>query len=422
MFIKIHREMSATFFVLIFLFLTSLSRVNCEASDDNQRNITVTYNDGCDIPECEGVNGTFYNLVHYRAKGSLDAIHFVWASVGAPGLLMVRTSLEARLKVDWKKMVNASADAIKFDPANEVYASSAVVLSRIIEYDDPNDTAEITNITNPVNTDNLTWSNVTIFRNNNTAVFTTELGDAIAATNGSLSIEVQTAGIEGRMEELPHLQHTCNTTEFSLILDNLQQTFNHSRFAIELLVVRDQEMEKDSEIKMKINPSIDDEHTPAVFETYEVLLNRTSTSKQGSYLQWKPVVYTKRDRETGNSKLTKVYELNENASELCIPNYSVAHAYYGGDFVKVLDVRGFNISFGVSKDKFYNNTKYYVWSSTMGYGSPPTEGLSILVISIISAGLGIPVILMIVGGVYVACQRRLATRGGGTSKYVSINS
>lgn len=52
--------------------------------------------------------------------------------------------------------------------------------------------------------------------------------------------------------------------------------------------------------------------------------------------------------------------------------------------------------------------KFYVYcrSASIGYGAPPADSVSTLVIIIISAGLGIPVIIIIFGGVFVCIKRR----------------
>lgn len=65
---------------------------------------------------------------------------------------------------------------------------------------------------------------------------------------------------------VPHMLHTENSTQVDIVLDHLQtnQTFTNSRFAVELLVVGG----GDPEIPMFVDPkkSLDDEHTPGVFE------------------------------------------------------------------------------------------------------------------------------------------------------------
>lgn len=65
---------------------------------------------------------------------------------------------------------------------------------------------------------------------------------------------------------MPHMLHTENSTQIDIILQNIEtnKTFTNSRFAIELLVAG----EGNPDIPMFINPkkSLDDEHTPGIFE------------------------------------------------------------------------------------------------------------------------------------------------------------
>ena len=48
----------------------------------------------------------------------------------------------------------------------------------------------------------------------------------------------------------------------------------------------------------------------------------------------------------------------------------------------------------------------------LGFGTPPKDKVSMLVIGVISAGLGIPVVLIIFGGVCVFIKRRTAAKKG----------
>lgn len=67
-------------------------------------------------------------------------------------------------------------------------------------------------------------------------------------------------------EVMPHMLHTENSTQVDIILDNVEtnKSFSNSRFAIELLVVG----EENPDIPMFINlkKSLDDEYSPGIFE------------------------------------------------------------------------------------------------------------------------------------------------------------
>jgi Lysosomal transcription factor, NCU-G1 len=46
----------------------------------------------------------------------------------------------------------------------------------------------------------------------------------------------------------------------------------------------------------------------------------------------------------------------------------------------------------------------------MGYGLPPNEQLSALVISILTVGLGIPVVLLVGSGIFLCCKKCCRSR------------
>lgn len=54
---------------------------------------------------------------------------------------------------------------------------------------------------------------------------------------------------------------------------------------------------------------------------------------------------------------------------------------------------------------YYSRTNYISFSYLMGVGSPPLEGLSSFVITFAVIGLGVPLLVLIVGGTCVAVKR-----------------
>jgi len=46
----------------------------------------------------------------------------------------------------------------------------------------------------------------------------------------------------------------------------------------------------------------------------------------------------------------------------------------------------------------------------MAYGLPPKEKFSLLVVLVLSIGLGIPAALLVFGGLYVACKKCCAKK------------
>lgn len=69
---------------------------------------------------------------------------------------------------------------------------------------------------------------------------------------------------EDRNENLPHLQFTANNTQVSVVFDNITTSFDNSRFGMELTLVTSDK--PDRRMNLTKDRTIDDEHTPGVFE------------------------------------------------------------------------------------------------------------------------------------------------------------
>lgn len=65
---------------------------------------------------------------------------------------------------------------------------------------------------------------------------------------------------------------------------------------------------------------------------------------------------------------------------------------------------------GKRKEKLLINLFLFLCnrSGSIGYGVPPSDTVSTLVIIIISAGLGIPVIIIIFGGIFICIKKKNA--------------
>lgn len=64
----------------------------------------------------------------------------------------------------------------------------------------------------------------------------------------------------------PHMLHSENSTQFDLVLDNLEtsKNFTSSRFALELLIVSENNV--NSSLVPTPSTKLDDEFTPGIFE------------------------------------------------------------------------------------------------------------------------------------------------------------
>ncbi len=158
---------------------------------------------------------------------------------------------------------------------------------------------------------------------------------------------------------LPHLSHSSKTSQFDVQLDHLNSSsgFNHSRFAIELYVVSEGEPEES--IVRQISTTLDDEHTPGIFKTEELIMPGVNSSYQ-SYFQWRPVVYTTPVRDLSESTGVTVGQSAKVDQPAKTLRNTLLYSLYG-DELDQLFVRKINVTLGAPEDGFYRKTKYQAW-------------------------------------------------------------
>ena len=118
-----------------------------------------------------------------------------------------------------------------------------------------------------------------------------------------LTLQISAYANEGYGKWLPHLSHSSKTSQVDIQIVGLESGsgFNNSRFALELYLCST--ASKASAIRKQVSTTLDDEHTPGIFKTMEIILpgqNETDSNYQ-SYLQWRPVVYTTDSRDLSES-------------------------------------------------------------------------------------------------------------------------
>ena len=73
-------------------------------------------------------------------------------------------------------------------------------------------------------------------------------------------------GDTSRDADLPHLQQSWNTSHIDIIIDHLQPTYDNTRYAIDIIYVSSAGGLYNSTVQLHTHKSIDDEHTPGVFQ------------------------------------------------------------------------------------------------------------------------------------------------------------
>ncbi|PIK39641.1 putative glycosylated lysosomal membrane protein A [Apostichopus japonicus] len=200
--------------------------------------------------------------------------------------------------------------------------------------------------------------------------------------------------------------HDWSTSKAHILnfaLKNISTAYKQPRFAVEVILVGGDKQQNGT--SFSISRSIADQYTPSVFYVDNINF-ANSNSSQGGYMSWKPVAYTEEERHLANGRMVHQYGLNT-TSVGYVPSYSIAHAFYGN--LSQLNLSSMNVSFGNDGDGYYAASNYLVWGGLIGYGEAPLDGLSMLILIIISAGLGLPA-LLILGGGSIICLKKLAKK------------
>ncbi|XP_051520560.1 glycosylated lysosomal membrane protein [Myxocyprinus asiaticus] len=397
--IKTHLICSALFVVFgcAFAFLGN--------GEKFRRKVTVELNPGLKPPSTlpPGVG-----LVHVRALGDNDTLHFFLYNHGAPTVLLVHSnSTESTVQVDWPEFINrSSSGSLKVEPERSVQYSRALVFTRLWEYSDVNNTADPQHTAEssfypPYELQNFTWSglNASVNQSDHTVTFCG--GDETASfINGSLCLQFSAFESEGRPSAWPSLRHNANCSQLHVWLDGVTPRANYSRFSLELQTVGDSGFQG----RVDVRSSIDDEYTPSIFKVSQWVSSPVNTSTVWGYTQWKPVAYRK-PKPVFEDATPCMH--SEPVSMTQLPQSGLVQAYF-----KDSHTYGLNISFGIAGDPFYNVTNYLSWTVLMGMGEPPVDSFSTLIIAIMAVGLGTPLVIVIVGGVYILIRKRTSQSTG----------
>ena len=74
------------------------------------------------------------------------------------------------------------------------------------------------------------------------------------------------SGEADRATSLPHLQQTANTTEVDVIMNHILAHYDNARYGLEISYITTNLDQVAGSIHLNTKTSIDDEHTPGVFQ------------------------------------------------------------------------------------------------------------------------------------------------------------
>nr|XP_057903411.1 glycosylated lysosomal membrane protein-like [Doryrhamphus excisus]XP_057903674.1 glycosylated lysosomal membrane protein-like [Doryrhamphus excisus] len=368
--------------VWIFLLFSAGS-----VSDALTRKLSVQLNPGAVAPPPGG------DLLHVRAEGDNDTLHFLFCSQGAPTLLLVHTDVHySSVSVNWPLFLSRNASgSLQVEPASSILSSGALVFSRLLEYDDINNTAEVTSdLFPPYELHNISWSGMQL------SGASARLCGAVAG--GSVCVHLSVFESEGRAEMWPRLRHTANSSQVEVWLDGLVPRTPQSRFFLELQAVGGAYPPN----RVEVHRSIDDEFTPSIFKVSQ-WMSAIDSARERGFIQWKPVAYRHSPPTLEDVTPCRHSDPRPLAGVAVAAASSLVQAFFTTE-----EAYGLNVSFGLAGQPFYNSTKFLSWTALVGVGLPPADTFSPLVLAIMAVGLGAPLLILTAGGVFVYTRRRLA--------------
>ncbi|KAM4539222.1 glycosylated lysosomal membrane protein [Odontesthes bonariensis] len=347
------------------------------------------------------------DLLHVRAVGGNDTLHFLFCSQGAPTLLIVHTNTSSStVKVNWPEfLAHNTSGSLTVEPQSSVLYSTAVVFSRLLEYDDVNNTAEPTSdFFPPYELQNFNWSRLSL--NGSMALL---CGADPTFRNGSLCLQLSVFDSEGRFESWPRLLHSANSSQVDVWLDGILPRSNNSRFLLELQSVGGAYPLS----RVDVQQSIDDEFTPSIFKVSQWVSSMNGSSDVLGFVQWKPVAYRRPHPVLEDAMPCRHSDPQSQSGEATTASSSLIRAFYSKP-----EAMGLNVSFGLAGDPFYNKTMFLSWTMLVGVGSPPVDFFSPMIVTIMVVAMGTPMILLLVGGVCICLHKRKAAS---SATYEPIN-
>ncbi|NXC22887.1 GLMPA protein, partial [Corythaeola cristata] len=351
-----------------------------------------------------GWDNSSVNLLHVRAVGRGDTLHYVWSSIGAPAALLVATeSGSSVLRVNWSRLLSpAPAGAIWIDPPSSVVYSTAVVFTKLFEYGEAKPLEELFYPTYDLS--EFSWDSVN-HTLNHTALTAEFAGVPVADSsgsfsNGSVAFRVTAYEAGGRDGPLPSLLHTANSSKVEFVLAGVAPRGNSSRFMLEVATVEETGVAQ----RLRSERSIDDEYTPTIFEMLSLVAESQNDSSTLSFLQWKATAYGSQTPRREDNIQCRSHGLQ--AANWTLPMSSIVRAYFGESIGSTYTVSAINISFGGEDGEVYQEKRYLSWSALLGFRQPPKDTFSPLVISIMAVALGTPMVMLLVGSCVVLFARR----------------
>ncbi|XP_032569128.1 glycosylated lysosomal membrane protein isoform X2 [Chiroxiphia lanceolata] len=342
-------------------------------------------------------NGSWVNVVHVRAQGPLATLHWVWSSLGAPSVLLVASgSPRSRLSIDWARLLSPEpAGALRVHPPGSVSSAGAVAFTKLFEEKAPGE-----GFFQPYDLAEFSWENSNVTLDPSALTFRLRgipgSDPAGAFANGSLEFQVRALPSPGRSSLPPGLPLVPGGCELRFQLSGVSPLGNgsRSRFLLEVAALDGAGARRE----LRLRRELDDEFAPGVFETQSLVAQSQSGSPL-SFLLWRSIAYGSPSARRQDGIRCRAGELRGGP----VPVPPIARAYFGeGGPGTPLGSSALNVSFGGDGDgdvfrDVYRERRFLRWSVLVGFGEPPRDTFSPLIISVVAVALGTPLALLLGG-------------------------
>lgn len=382
--------------------LISALVISCLFCSGGARKISCFVNPGLN-PSLEDQNT---NVVHIVSEGENDVMHYIWSTYELPSVIVARTMKNTSFLVNTTKLISFKEDAITYKGPKPL-DSVGLTFTKLWELHYPKDTSTIYEISSVDgwDLDLLSWTDVngtlscsdtfasaTLKANNNELPF---------SKNGTLKFQFSVSADQELSGEFPHLVFTGNSTMLKVVLDDLYSNSSKTRYGLGVSIFSafsaDCKTDSWNLIKSK---SINDEFSPGVFTDVQLLAPCSDETKESSFLSWRPVAYIGEKPIVANSSdVTMMTDKPVPAPEG--PIHSIAELY----FAERSNISVFNLTFGTQGDGFYHTTEYTAWSLMLGTGQMVEIPLSPLVMYLAAIGIGLTLLSIVCGAVFMLYQR-----------------
>lgn len=366
----------------------------------------------CYFPSSDNTTLLYYET---SAQNSSSCMHYAWSTLSYPTLLVSQTSGSecncSGLHYNETEFVDGQLAGSVGVPGSNGGSVVALIFTRLVEFSVDRNNADASNVFNATEADNLqsynysstsldssnlTWS---YFPANNTfrgVDNTTRTGNDTLPYAFSITHTIATEVGSPRLGYFPKTQFTENSTVFDLVIENplYMLSYNRSRIALEVLVVHGPNVTNGS---VNISKTLDDEYTPSVFKAFSYLFG------SNGYFQWKPISYQSQTRQTTKAQQANMVYAPDDFVEEIPP--SLASAVFGNDSHELNVTRWFMV-IGTPKDQSYINSNYSTWSAVVGFGDVQFDQISFVIIITIIVGFGVPLVVVLFGGVYVFFKKK----------------